>query len=234
VPRAGDQVVTPLATTTFILSAHAGGAVRVLGSVTVSVDAASCETFTPVLNPKQTFETTLTVGVESDPTLSFRRTPAGGRPGGTPRTLLPVVTFAPGRISFSLRLRKSVDILPDPSIDIDASFGLTIVDGTLVAVDEKTSVSVEFPFYTWLIPGAIIGLAPAIDSGHEDARKQAHNAVLGLVQLLNVATVPSAGKRPRTVRVDDGNSGNGVIEVSACSTQLLRQFATISAAVVIK
>jgi hypothetical protein len=229
VPKTGDMVVQPAATTSFALSAHARQASRTLGHVVVNVDTSGCETFEPLLNPKQTIKGTLKVGVDNDPDVYFRIDPSTIGFGKTPQPWLPIVKFAPGRISFSLRLSKHQDWFPDPSVDIDASFGLTVTDGELVAIGEQVSVSVDVPFWAWAIPGAIPGLAIALDGGRERARESAHNSVQGLVQLMNFLTVPSKGKRSRTVRIDDGNNGAGVIEVTACPYNLLLDFAAISA-----
>ena len=229
VPKTGELVVQPATTTSFSLIATAGRANRSLGSVVVTVDTTGCETFEPLVNPKSTIKGALKVGVDNNPEVYFRIDPSTIGFGKTPQRFEPIVKFSPGRISFSLRLAKHQDWFPDPSVDIDASFGLTVVDGELDAIGETVSASLDVPWWAWAIPGAIPGLAIALDMGREHAVESGHTAVRGLVQLINFVTVPSKGKRARTVRVDDGNNGAGLIEVTACPHNLLVNFAAISA-----
>ncbi|HEX8903528.1 MAG TPA: hypothetical protein VF771_01660 [Longimicrobiaceae bacterium] len=210
----------PAATTSFSLAAVAGRARRALGSVRVTVDDTGCEPYEPLLKPALTFQAALRAGALAEPGISLRREPE--------------VSLSPGRISFRLRLRKAVDDAPDPAIDIDASFGLSVVDGALTAINESVSADASVPFYIWLIPGAFPGLAIALDGAREKAVKSGHNAVAGLLQLLNALAVPRAGKRNRTVRIDEGNAGFGVIEITACPFELLKRFAEISGVAVVE
>jgi hypothetical protein len=218
VPKAGEKVVQPASSTTFRLSARAGRASRTLGYATVDVDSTGCEVNGPIVNPRSTLQAALRSGVQANPDVYFRSEP-------------PAVSFAPGRISFGLRLQKRVNNFPDPDVDIDASFGLAVSDGALVAVGAQVTVDVSVPFWAWAIPGALPGLAIAIDMGKDSARKAGHEAVEGLVQLINFLATAPQGKRLRTVRIDDGNNGAGIIEVTACPDDLLRQFAAISESV---
>lgn len=221
VPKTGEKVVQPASTTTFRLSARAGRAGRTLGYATVNVDGAGCEAYEPIVNPRSTLQATLRSGVQSNPDVYFRSEP-------------PAVSFSPGRIAFGLRLSKRIDVFPDPAVDIDASFGLAVSDGVLVAIGEQVVVDVSVPFWAWAIPGALPGLAIAIDMGKDTARKSGHDAVQGLVQLINFLATAPQGKRLRTVRIDDGNDGAGIIEVTACPYDLLRHFADISDKLLIK
>jgi hypothetical protein len=234
VPKTGQRVVQPVATTTYTLSARAGNARRTLGHVTVSVDSSSCETFEPLLNPRVTLENALKVFVGTNHDVYFRVNPSTIGFGKTPQLFTPIVSFAPGVISFSLRLAKHQAWFPDPSIDIDASFGLTVIDGALAAIAQQVSVSIDVPFWAWAIPGAVPALAIALDMGKADAFKSTREMIDGLVGIINFNTIPSPGKRLRSIRIDNGNNGNGIIEVTACPHDLLVKLAAISASVSIE
>jgi hypothetical protein len=164
----------------------------------------------------------LRAAINDSPDLSFR-----GDRG-------PTVSFSPGRIRLQLALEKAINNFPNPDVDIDASFGLAVHDGTLEPIAEQISVEISVPWWAWLIPGAFPGLAIAIDMGREDALKRMHEAIQGLGQILNFLASAPLGKRLSTVRVDDGNNGAGVIELTACAHELLRRFAEISQVAVIK
>jgi hypothetical protein len=139
------------------------------------------------------------------------------------------VSFAPGRIRLRLRLGKTINNFSDPSISIDASFGLAVHDGTLVAIAEQISVDVSVPWYAWLVPGAFPALAIALDGAREDAKKGAHDMIQGAAQVLNFFSTPPLGKRLSTVRVDAGNNG----ETTACTNDLLVRYADLSGIVVV-
>lgn len=214
VQKSGERLVMPAATTGYSLTAVAGQARRTLGRVTVTVDVVGCEAYEPLLKPGHTFRAALTNAVQGRPGISLR--------------LPPSITFSPGRIEFNLRLRKSIDWFPDPTIEIDASFGLAVSDGALVAIGQIVSADASVPWYAWAAPGALPGLAIALDGAREDARKAGREAVEGLVQLLNAVAMAPPGKRNRTVRIDSGNAGFGIIEITACPVDLLKRFAAIS------
>ena len=221
VTKTGTQVVHPTSTTTYRLSAHARQASKPLGTVTVTVDRSSCETY-DIANPQSAIRAPLRQGILQSGDLSFR-----GDSGLA-------VTFSPGRISLILRLKKEVNNFPNPDVDIDASFGLAVVNGALVPINEQVSVDISFPWYAWLVPGAAIGLPIAIDMAKEGAIKKMRETIQDVVLLLGFFGTPPEGKRLSTVRVDDGNNGAGVIEFTACSQELLVRFADISGSVIIQ
>ncbi len=221
VAKSGQQVVHPTSTTHYRLSAHARQASRTLGNVQVAVDRASCETF-EINNPRSVIQAPVRAGILNSENLYFRNSTG------------PAVSFSPGRIRLELWLGQRVDYFPNPSIYIDASFGLAVQNGTLEAVGELISVDVSVPFWAWAMPGALPGLAIAISMGKDSVRKRMHEAIQGLGQLLNAFALPPAGKRLSTVRVDDGNNGAGIIELTACSHDLLVKFAEISQVVILE
>ena len=219
--KTGEKVVQPAVTTSYRLSAQAGQASRTLGHVTVTVDGTGCESYEPLVNPKSTLQGALTTGVQGEAGIYFRSQP-------------PSVSFSPGRITFGLRLAQEIDWFSNPDIDIDASFGLSVVDGALVTTGAQVSVDVSVPWYAWATPGAVPALAIALDMGKDKARKSAYAAVDGLTQLINAFAAPPQGKRMRSVQIDNGNGGAGLIQITACPYDLLRQFAAISGLAVIR
>lgn len=221
VSKSGEQVVLPSATTTYRLTATAGRFSRTLDSVEVAVDRSVCE-INSLVNPRSTIQAPTTAAIMSSSLLYFR--------DGS----LPNVTFSPGVIRLQLQLAARIPWFPDPDVNIDASFGLAVHDGALEAVGEQISVDVSVPFWVWAIPGAIPGLAIALDGGRATAYREMHNGILGLVDLLNFYCTPPKGFRLISVRVDDGNNGAGIIETTQCRDDLLRKFAEVSQVTVIK
>lgn len=215
VQNTGGTVVQPAVTTTYRLSAQAGQASKVLGHVTVTVDGTGCVTYEPILKPTVTLRGALKGGVLNQPGIYFRSEPS--------------VTFSPATISFKLRLAQTIDWFPDPDIDIDGSFGLTVSDGVLVATGAMVSADASVPWYAWATPGAVPGLAIALDGARDKARKAGLGAVEGLTELLNVLAAPPGNRRLRSVRIDAGNGGFGLIELTACPYDLLVKFAEFSA-----
>jgi hypothetical protein len=217
VPRTGSQVFQPIRTTSYRLSAQAVQASCTLGTVTVTVDESGCTSYEPIQKPRVTYRGLLLGEIQKMPKVYFRNDG-------------PTVTLSPGEIGFSLRLGYQQDYFVDPDVNMDVSFGLTVVDGVLVATGESISVSIDVPFWAWAVPGAVPGLAIAIDMARDKVRKNARDAITGLVALTNYFTslVQPSGTRLRTVRVDAGNGGDGIIEVTFCPDGLLKRFAGIS------
>ncbi len=91
VVRSGEQVVQPVNTTTYRLTANAKGVSELLGSVQVAVDRSSCQ-INPGGNALSTIQGPIYANITGD--LSFRD-------GSSP-----VVTFSPGRIRIQLHLSK--------------------------------------------------------------------------------------------------------------------------------
>jgi hypothetical protein len=221
VTKTGTRVVNPTSTSTFRLSAHAGQASKPLGTVQVTVDRSSCITY-DLANPRSAMEAPIRARINSSGDLSFR-----GSSGLA-------VTFSPGRIHLKLLLEKEVNNFPNTDVDINASFGLAVVDGALIPTGQQISIDISFPWYAWLVPGAALALPIAIDMAKESAAKDMREAIEGLAQLLSFLGLPPKGLRMNTVRIDNGNNGAGVIEFTACSQDLLVRFADISGSVIIQ
>jgi hypothetical protein len=220
VPRKGEMAVQPGETTSYFLRAVAGGktrAYRPLESVTVSVDTSRCEII-PVLNPAVDVKGALIAGLDAQPDLYLQSAP--------------VVIIAPGQIRFQLRLRARVPRIPDPFIDIDAGFGLTVQNNHLVSTFQQISVDVSVAWWLWAIPGALFGLAIAIDNAKQKARHGASAAIDGLAEFLDFLTPTSSPHMiKRNVRIDVSDTGAGILEVTACPDTVLVQVAGISSTI---
>ena len=175
VSKSGTRSVQPRQTHTFRLHALAGQASKFLGSATVNVNLAAC------ISRESTLIDELVAGVlkqEID-----KRDDIYFRNGSKPQ-----VTIATDRIRFILRLGSVLNNFPDPSVDIDVSFGLGVAADDLVVFRRKLvpiavniSVDVSVPWWAWLIPGAQIGLAIALDMARDSARKEMQSVVNRLV-----------------------------------------------------
>jgi hypothetical protein len=220
VAKSGEQVVQPLATTLYQLTARVRRVRKPLGSVRVAVDNSACQV-NPIVDAKASIEGPINVQIKSNKDLYFL---AGRRS---------VATFSPGRIRMQLQLGVDINNFPDATVSIDASFGLAVHDGNLEATNEQISVDVSVPGWTWLIPGAALGIAISEATGKDRTQREMHKGILGIVALLNLYLTPQKGFRRKSVRVDDGNNGTGIIETTECPYGLLKQFAGISEATIL-
>ena len=211
----GQQAVQPTETTTYSLYATAGQFKRQLGKVTVTVDAAGCQT-NSISNPRSTIQAAIAENINTSGDLYFKD-------GSVPN-----ISFAPGMITIQLHLGYRVKHFPDPTVDITASFGLAVMNGALVEKDEQINADVSEVWYAWLIPGAIIGLTIALDLGKDKARERMHNGLLSLVQLLNYYLTPPKGFRMQSVSIEAGNNGAGIVETVQCPDSMLLQLAGLS------
>jgi hypothetical protein len=123
----------------------------------------------------------------------------------------PQVTIVSDQMKLHLSLGKKISVIgisADPTITIDAGFGLAVVPGTApltlrhlvlgdrpgvlefppklapVAKDIRTDCS--FPWYVWLVPGAMIALPIAASGAEADAYRSADSMIDDIVdELLN-------------------------------------------------
>jgi hypothetical protein len=213
VDKVGERVVQPANTTSFSLSARHGSATRPLGNVQVRVATQDCETIPAFANARSSLEAFLKLHLEQrlkdDPEIYIRSRP--------------VVNITPGRIRFQLFLRARRDWSIDPFVDIVASFGLRVTDGTIVAIREQTSASIYLK-----LPFGKIEVGTSED--REKAHQKAHETIEGMTQFIDAqaAISPPLSKRVQVVRIGDGNNGAGEILVTKCPDDLLRRFAVIS------
>lgn len=223
VETSGEQVVQPASITTYRLTAIAGQSSKLLGTVQVAADTSSCQ-INAIVNASATVLQPVFANITGD--LSFRN--------GSP----PVVTFSPGQIRLQLQLTKQISHFPDPAVDIDASFGLTVHDvgpesiaappRVLELTDEQINVDISEPWYAWLIPGAALFLPIALDGGKTDAHNKMHELLQGIIELLNVHLTPPDGYRMRSVRVDVDSNGAGIIETTQCLSAIFQSSPAIS------
>jgi hypothetical protein len=154
----------------------------------------------------------LTTGIEDSPDdLYFRA--------------LPNVTFEPGRIRFRLLLGQNLSNKPDPTITINASFGLGIEDGDFVPRGRDVDAEVTLPRWVYLQPGAAwitVVLAIARVAAHQAAM----DAITSVVGAINFVFFVEDGYVRQNVNVfaEDG----GGIEVTNCPSDLLLEVAKMS------
>lgn len=222
VPKTGNQIVQPTSTSSYRLTAHAQQASRTLGNVQVTVDRSTCQTF-DLANPQSAMASAIRAQIKNTEDLYVR--PWNPMNPSGPDIL---VTFSPGRIRLRMKLGKRLNNRPDPTVHIDASFGLAVREGVVEAIAEQVSVDVTVPAWVWLIPTIALGLAIALAMAKDNAIKKVHEMIDGMAQLLGFLGSAPPGTRLSTVRIDDGNNGAGVVEFTACSTSLLTKLAELS------
>ena len=85
------------------------------------------------------------------------------------------------------------DIVPPigPGIDVKDIFLRHLSDGRLVSEREQVSADVTVPPYAWLVPGAMPGLAIALDMAEDKAEASGYQVIAALLQLLDFYTTPA-------------------------------------------
>jgi hypothetical protein len=244
VEASGERWLLPAATETHRLSAKAGSISKSLGVASVHVNDLQCRTLDDALLP-----TFLAVGIqkgieEDDSGVYFRMIPGLDPAGGFLRYVRskPSVSISTDRLTIALQLGKVVNNFPDASIDLSISFGLQVVQDSfsiighrrIAATAEVITVDISFPFYAWLIPGAMIGLPIAIDGGKEEARARSMkmiNQIVGQTGLgiaidetghaieeksLNNYFQNPAGMEKHDVQLYVNSVGQGIFAVQYC------------------
>ena len=162
--KSGTRSVQPRETHTFRLYAFAGQASKFLGLATVNVNLAQC------ISRESSLIDELVAGVlkqEID-----KRDDIYFRNGSKPQ-----VTITPDSIRFILRLASVQNNFPDPSVDIDVSFGLGVAADDLVAFRRKlvpvaVNISVDA-----LALGEGTRLADALGAVHDAIVRNGHLAI---------------------------------------------------------
>jgi hypothetical protein len=186
VATSGEFSVAPEATTSYRLRAQVADHSKILGTVTVQVGLEACVAgqYGPV--PGITSE----IGSHIGSSNYFRSDP--------------VVTIQDDLMVIRLRLKHEVNGFPDPSIDIDASFGLDVIpvppSGSrrflaitpfdhvfhqLAPANMSIKVDASFPWYVWLIPGAMLILPIILSDIEGKAYAVATDMINEIVDLLN-------------------------------------------------
>ena len=156
VARAGEEIVQPQ-TTSYHVSAVSGSVTKALRTITVRVDDSGCEV-NSLFNPQVTITNFLNTQIEARNDLYFN--------AGTE------VIFSSGTIRFRLHLGKSISSAPDPSIEIDAGFGLMVSQGHIVPAVPDIKTDISFPWYVTGIFGAIIDLQLLISNANTRCSEQ--------------------------------------------------------------
>jgi hypothetical protein len=212
VTAAGQAVVQPPLTASYILSAKAGAARKTLGHVTVSVNTSTCdEVELPnllVLLKEQIF---LGIANRSDTYWSPGRL-------DDPNILSVSLSDEPlPRILVRAVFRQRVPYIPDAWVGLELAFGLGIQNGKFVAVGPSSNGSVEFDPLTSFFGGIILGLALALNDAYAKATQAGYDLIAGLIQYINIVELhPSVGKSPRYAVVThrDGRPFVGYVECS--------------------
>jgi hypothetical protein len=207
-PQIGSRVVRPAYSTTYRVLARRGPRVTELGRVDLTVDRSAC-TSSEFANPASLIAATLVAFITLVDNVSTQ--------------FPPTVTFQPNRITFVLYLSGE----KNSAIQINASFGLTVIDGRLASTTNQVSADVQFPWYMWLIPGAMIGLSIARDGAREKATAAGFVAIKRLVEVLEFYWTPMQGMARHHVRIGGTDEGVGVLETTDCPTTPLDQLAEL-------
>jgi len=220
VGESGEQRVAPEQTAVYRLSARAGRAGKQLGQVTLDVNLSACVT-------RQDTQVVKWVAGAIAEKIHERTDGVYLQAGNGSAN--PAVTITDGQMNLHLVLGKSINNFPDPTITIDASFGLDVVPGpppvvvlptpwtmippVLAPVNKDIHTDVSFPWYAWLVPGAMIGLPIAISGAEADAYHAADSMIDDIVaDLLNgfFAAPPHMYKQSVALFVDSFGGEFGV------------------------
>jgi hypothetical protein len=244
VPKQGGQYVSPDGTHGYRLTAKAGTLSKLLGTATVHVNLSQCiELDTGVLH--LFLEPKIKEKIDADTSGIYFRNIVTLENGSVTSVVraTPKVWITPGRLHILLQLGQEVNNFPNPDVDISVSFGLGLVDDSItvlrtriIATNAQIDVSITFPWYAWLVPGAAIALPIAIDMAEDKARKRAHEMITeivgpsirpthdGLAHDLNSfwpppSQIPRA--RKQGVRLYMDQDGHGVFAVRFCPSNVV-------------
>jgi hypothetical protein len=219
VARKGQKLVQPQSNTTYRLRAVGGGSSVSLGTVTVHVNMAACET-NSLFNPHVTIRGMINSQIQQQKDLYFKDETE--------------VIFTPGTIRFKLHLGKRINNFPDATVEIDASLGLRIEQGHVVSFAKGIKVDISVPWYAWLIPGAAFGLALAIAMGEDSARTSTQKLIDGIGQLIDfVAVFPTPNLVKHSVRIGVTEDEQPLLDVTACPNDLLVKLSELSASTIV-
>ena len=213
VPRIGEKLVTPLSSRTFKLIASAGRFKQTLGAVTVTVDQAACKII-PVPNHfvqqqvQQSLDELLAEMNLAEITLTGMKKTTRRRPD--------VVTVDATGIGIDLAWKQEVANFPNADADVDAHWHYRVSNGQLEAQFDALSVSVSFPWWTWLIPIVYPGLPIAISMAEDSQRSKVRNKAAGGGDGLELFVEP--GFRLLSAQFNQTN-----FEMLACPDKTLHQ-----------
>jgi hypothetical protein len=216
VAASGTFQVAPKSTTSYRLRARALNHSKDLATVTAELDTTAC--FAQTDEPVWPITQVVKYQITTDPM---------GQPTGLYFRSAPIVSIKDDRMFVTLRLKQHATkwYSPDPSIDIDASFKLDVIEiprqglgGGLLAditalqhhfhqlapADEKIEVDVSVPWYVWLIPGAMIGLPIALSMAEDKSRAKTTKMIAEIVEALNGWFHGSAFRPPKADKHDAG------------------------------
>ena len=197
VATTGEFLVAPDSTTSYQLRAKALSHSKILGTVTAHVDLAACIALSA--EPVEVITAAIKYQINTDTSGIYFRTLLPSEP------VVPLVAIQDDRMIIALRLAKKVHNFPDPAINIDASFALDVIPiprhgpgrflagittfqhdfHQLTPAHASINVDVSFPFYVWLIPGAVIALPIVISGAEDNGHAKAVKMISDIVERLN-------------------------------------------------
>lgn len=212
VTAAGQAVVQPPVTASYILSAKAGAARKTLGHVTVSVNTSTCDEV-ELLNLLVLLKEQIIIGIANRSDTYW----SGDLNDPKFPKLLVILTDEPlPRIFVRAVFRRRVPYIPDAWVTLELEFGLGIQNGAFVAVAPWSDGTVEFDYVTQAFGGPILVLALAVTDAQVKATQAGYDLIAGLIQYINYEATPSVGKSPRYAVVThrDGRPFIGFVECS--------------------
>jgi hypothetical protein len=210
VSTSGQLQVAPESTTSYSISAQAMSYSQTLGTITVQVDLTACIALSA--EPVLVITDVIKYAIETNPSRLYFRSSSD-----------PIVAIRGDRMIITLHLGKHLGTtFPNPTIDIDASFALEVVPippggrgqgitspfrhefHQLAPANQSINTDVSFPWWAWLIPGAIIGLSIAETDAQDQAYGAAGDMITEIVQFLNVWFSQSYVQPPKMDKHDAG------------------------------
>jgi hypothetical protein len=225
VGKIGEKVVEPAATYAYNLSARLRSAIKPLGDVVVTVNLSQCR-----ISDIDFLDAWIQAAILSQ---------TSALPPGAYYRENPTVTVTPGQIQIVLKIAQNIVVSKNPSFSFDASaditmsFGLTLVADLrghlgatpvigqlatrLAPANESHTVNVSVPWYLWLIPGAMIGLAIAENMVQDSISKSVPAIVQAIVDGLD-AIHPFKGLVKHSVKIDRTENNVAFLETVWCPT----------------
>ena len=201
----GSMTVRPSGPTTYRLTTKQGPGPVQLSKVDINVDESECEE--ALLSQVETFlsgafgnefaqsSDIYLLGVYESVGFSRRRV----------GDLLPDVNIDETGVSLSFRVGANVDKFPDPTIKGDFKFRWAIIDDVIEPYFTKQDVSVDFPFYAWAVPGAVVGLPIASGFARDKTRRLVRE---GLIEFAALFLNPLVEGRMYKIRTTEDSRGS--------------------------
>lgn len=201
VPSEGTMTVRPRSSSVFRLSVKHGSAFVQLHKINVNLDTRDCEEG-GINEAVGILRGTFALRIEQNPEayLLDRYNNMGKIVG----KIVPVVKIDETGIDLSLRFGAHVDYFPDPKVKADLRFRWGIIDDVIEPYFLKQDISLSFPFYAWIIPGAVPGLTIASGFARAKALRDIRD---GLIEFAALFLRPPEGRRIFKIRTSPESRG---------------------------